>query len=181
MEKKKMKKPSLPQTMQGKIAVLTIVMVILFELSTMFLFPFYAVGLSSAQINLIMQTIWTSIVCVSMWLRTKNNYFAHEITMLIVIAAWWVGVSFVLLMDPFSTSTETFASTPLRLVMNALHGIFSVPALIFGTWLIAIWRPESTTFPAKSKRLAQLTLLFWIPSYIVGILDFMLLHTTIFG
>jgi hypothetical protein len=176
-----MKKPSLPQTKQGKIAILTIIMVILFELATMFLFPFYAVGLSSAQINLIMQTIWTSLVFVSMWLRIKDNYFMHEITMLIVIAAWWIGVSFVLLMDPFSTSTETFASTPLRLVMNALHGIFSVPALIFGTWLVAIWRPESTTFPAKSKRLAQLTAAFWIPSYVVGIFDFMLLHTTFFG
>jgi len=181
MEKKKMKTPSLPQTKQGKIAVLTIIIVILFELATMFLFPFYAVGLSSAQINLVMQTIWTSLVFVSMWLRTKNNYFAHQISMLIVIAAWWVGVSFVLLMDPFSTSTETFTNTPIRLVMNALHGIFSVPALIFGTWLVAIWRPESATFPAKSKRLSQLTLLFWIPSYVVGIVDFMLLHTTIFG
>ena len=181
MEKKKMKTPSLPQTKQGKIAVLTIIIVILFELATMFLFPFYAVGLSSAEINLIMQTIWTSLVFVSMWLRTKNNYFAHQISMLIVIAAWWVGVSFVLLMDPFSTSTETFTNTPLRLVMNALHGIFSVPALIFGTWLVAIWRPESPTFPAKSKRLAQLTILFWIPSYVVGIVDFMLLHTTIFA
>ena len=176
-----MKTPSLPQTKQGKIAVLTIIIVILFELATMFLFPFYAVGLSSAQINLVMQTIWTSLVFVSMWLRTKNNYFAHQISMLIVIAAWWVGVSFVLLMDPFSTSTETFTNTPIRLVMNALHGIFSVPALIFGTWLVAIWRPESATFPAKSKRLSQLTLLFWIPSYVVGIVDFMLLHTTIFG
>jgi hypothetical protein len=176
-----MKKPGLPQTKQGKIALLTIVMVILFELSTMFVFPIYAVGLSSAEINLIMQTIWTGLVFVSMSLRTKGNYFAHEITMLVVISAWWVGVSFVLLMDPFSASTEVFSNTPLRLVMNALHGIFSIPALIFGTWLAAVWRPESPTFPAKTKRLAQLTLLFWIPSYVVGFLDFLLLHTTIFG
>jgi hypothetical protein len=64
-----MKKPVLLHISQGKIAVLTIVMVILFELATMFLFPFYAVGLSSAEINLIMQTIWTALVLVSMWFR----------------------------------------------------------------------------------------------------------------
>jgi hypothetical protein len=65
--------------------------------------------------------------------------------------------------------------------MNALHGIFSIPALVFGTWLVALWQPESTTFAAKSKRIAQLTIVFWIPSYVVGLLDFMVLRTTIFG
>jgi hypothetical protein len=147
----------------------------------MFLFPFYATGWSTSEINLIMQTIWTGLVFVSMWFRMKGNYFMHEITLLIVMAAWWVGFSFVLFMDPFSTSTEVFSNTPLRLVMNALHGIFSIPALIFGTWLVAIWRPESPTFPVKSRRLAQLTLLCWIPSYVVGFLDFLVLHTTVFG
>ena len=176
-----MKKPVLLHLSQGKIAVLTIVMVILFELATMFLFPFYAVGLSSAEINLIMQTIWTALVLVSMWFRMKGNYFVHEITMLIVISAWWIGFSTVLLMDPFSSSTEVFSNTPLRLVMNSLHGIFSIPALVFGTWLVALWRPESTSFAAKSRRIAQLTTIFWVPSYVVGILDFMVLHTAYFG
>ena len=176
-----MKKPVLLHLSQGKIAVLTIVMVILFELATMFLFPFYAVGLSSAEINLIMQTIWTALVLVSMWFRMKGNYFVHEITMLIVISAWWIGFSTVLLMDPFSSSTEVFSNTPLRLIMNSLHGIFSIPALVFGTWLVALWRPESTSFAAKSRRIAQLTTIFWVPSYVVGILDFMVLHTAYFG
>jgi hypothetical protein len=156
-------------------------MVILFEVATITVFPFYAVGLSFAEINLIMQTIWTALVLLSMWFRTKGNYFVHEITMLIVITAWWVGFFAVLFMDPFSGSTEVFSSTPVRLVMNGLHAIFSIPALIFGTWLVSLWRPESITFAAKSERIAQLTTLFWIPSYVVGILDFMVLHTTFFG
>jgi hypothetical protein len=62
-----------------------------------------------------------------------------------------------------------------------LHAIFSIPALIFGTWLVALWRPESTSFTAKSRRIAQLTTIFWLPSYLVGIVDFMVLHTTLFG
>ena len=176
-----MKRPTLRYPSQGKIAVLTVLGVILLEVATITVFPFYAVGLSFAEINLIMQTFWTALVLVSMWLRLKGNYFVHELTMLVVICAWWVGVSFVMFMDPFSASTQTFSSTPLRLVMNSLHAIFSIPALLFGTWLVALWRPESTTFAAKSKRLAQLTAVFWGPSYVVGILDFMLLHTTFFG
>ena len=176
-----MKTLTLPHISQGKIAVLTIIMVILFEVATIFVFPFYAVGLSFAEINLIMQTIWTALVLVSMWFRMKGNYFVHEIIMLIVMCAWWVGFSAVLFMNPFSGSTEIFSSTPLRLVMNGLHAIFSIPALIFGTWLVVLWRPESTSFAAKSRRIAQLTTVFWVPSYVVGVLDFMVLHTTFFG
>jgi hypothetical protein len=179
--RKGMNMPGLRLPSQGKIAGLTVIGVILFEIASMNVLPIYALGLSFAGINLIMQTFWTALVLASMWLRTKGSYFAHELTMLIVMSAWWVGFSAVLLMNPFSGSTEVLSSSPLRLVMNGLHGIFSVPALIFGTWLVALWRPESTTFATKSKRIAKLTTIFWIPSYLVGVLDFMLLHTTFFG
>jgi hypothetical protein len=179
--RKGIKRPGLRFPSQGKVAGLTVIGVILFEIASMTVLPIYALGLSFAEINLIMQTFWTALVLTSMWLRTKGNYFAHELTMLIVMSAWWVGFSAVLLMNPFSGSTEVLSNSPLRLVMNGLHGIFSVPALILGTWLIALWRPKSTSFPDKSKRIAKLTIIFWITSYVVGVLDFMLLHTTFFG
>jgi hypothetical protein len=179
--KKTVKKPTLRYPSQGKIAALTVIMVVLFEVATILFFPFSAVGLSFAQLNLIMQTVWTALVLASMWLRVKGNYFAHEITMLIVISAWAVGFIAVLFMDPFSSSTQVFSNTPLRLVMNGLHGVFSVPALVLGVWLVALWRPGSIGFVAKSRRVAQLIPAFWIASYVVGVLDFMVLHTNFFG
>jgi uncharacterized membrane protein YozB (DUF420 family) len=177
-----MKRPALRYLSQGKIAVLTILVVVLLEIGFMTLFPFYALGLSLAELNLIIQTFLTALVLVSMWFRRKGNYFVHEITMLIVMCVLIVGFSTVLLMGPFSSdSSQVLSSSPLRLVMNSLHGIFSIPALVFGTWLVVLWRPESTSFPAKSKRIAQLTTVFWVPSYVVGVLDFLILHTTLFG
>jgi hypothetical protein len=167
---------------QGKIAVLAILVAVLVTVGGIFFFPFSLVGLSFAEINLIMQTFWTALVFVSMWFRMKGSYFVHEITMLLVICAWLVGFSAVLLMGPLtSSSLETFSSTPTRLLMNSLHAIFSIPALVFAGWLVALWRPGSTSFAAKSKRLAQLTAVFWVPSYVVGVLDFVVLHTTFFG
>jgi hypothetical protein len=180
-KRKSLKRPALRYPSQGKIAALTILTVILLEVGTIFFFPFYEVGLSFAQINLVMQTIWTALVLVSMYFRIKGNYFVHEITMLIVMCAWAVGFIAVLFMDPFSSSTQVFSSSPLRLVMNSLHGIFSIPALVFGVWLVLLWRPGSTSFAAKSRRIALLTTVFWVPSYVVGVLDFMVLHTTFFG
>ena len=179
--KKAMRGLSLRYPSQGKLMLLTIIMVILLEIGFILFFPFHQVGLSFAEINLIMQTIWTAMVLVSMWFRTKGNYFVHELLMVIVMCAWLVGLISVLFMDPFSSSTEAFSSTPLRLVMNSLHAIFSIPALVFGMWLVLLWRPKSTSFALKSRRIAQLTAIFWVPSYIVGVLDFIVLHTTFFG
>jgi hypothetical protein len=166
---------------QKKIAALIILAVVLFEVGTIFFFPFYDVSLTFAEINLIMQTIWTGMVLASLWFRSKGNYFVHELLMLMVICAWAVGLTAVLFMDPFSTSTDVFSNTPLRLIMNVLHGVFSVPALVFGVWLVALWRPNSQIFPVKSRKLAQLLPIFWLTSYVVGVLDFLLLHTTIFS
>ncbi|WGM88508.1 MAG: hypothetical protein NUK63_06175 [Candidatus Bathyarchaeum tardum] len=180
--KKRKNQNSLAQISQGKIAILSIIGVFVVEIATILFFPFNSIGLSFAEFNLIMQTFWTAVVLISMWVRKKGKYFVHEITLLIVMSAWIIGFSSVILMDPLSlTSLEAFSNTPLRLIMNILHGVFSVPALIFGIWLVALWRPESTSFPAKTKKLAILTTAFWIPSYIVGVLDFMVLHTTFFG
>jgi hypothetical protein len=179
---KKLKGITLHRSSQGKIAIITIFTVVLAEVASITFFPFYSIGLSIAEINLIMQTMWTALIILSMWFRIKGNYFVHQLTMLIVVCAWIVGFSSVLLMDPFSGgSSETFAGTPLRLVMNGLHAIFSIPALVFSAWLVALWRPQSTTFAVKSRKIALLTIAFWIPSYVVGVLDFMVLHTTIFG
>jgi hypothetical protein len=180
--RKGIKRPALRVPSQGKTAALTIITVVLLEIGFMALFPFYALGLSLAEINLIIQTVMTALVMVSMWFRMKGNYFVHEITMLIVMCVLIVGFSTVLLMDPFSGgASPALSSSPSRLIMNGLHAIFSIPALVFGVWLVALWRPESTSFPAKSKRIAQLTAFFWVPSYVVGVLDFMLLHTAFFG
>lgn len=179
---KKLRRLVLRRPSQGKIAIITILAVVLGEIASILFFPFYSVGLSIAEINLIMQTIWTGLIIVSMWFRLRGNYFVHQIIMLIVVCAWIVGFSSVLLMDPFSgSSSDTFAGTTLRLVMNSLHAIFSIPALVFSAWLVALWRPQSATFAVKSRKIALLTIAFWIPSYVVGVLDFMVLHTTIFG
>ncbi len=178
--RKKMRKTTFDLS-QGKIAALTILSVILVEVGFIVFFPFSAVGLSFAEINLFIQTIWTALVFMSFWFRMKGNYFVHEITMLIVMCAWLVGFSAVLFMDPLSSNPSILSNSPLRLVMNSLHGIFSIPALVFGLWLVALWRPESISFAAKSKRIAQLIPFFWVASYVVGVLDFFVLHTTFFG
>ncbi|UCC58379.1 MAG: hypothetical protein JSW14_00130 [Candidatus Bathyarchaeum sp.] len=177
---KETEKLTLSPSLQGKLAALTIIIVVLVEVGIILFFPFYEIGISFAEFNLIMQTLWTGLVLVSMWYRMRGNYFVHEITMLIVMVAWLVGFTAVMFMGPLS-SFEMYFGTTLRWIMNILHAVFSIPALIFGLWLVVLWRPGSTSFATKSRRIAQLAWIFWIPSYVVGVLDGILLYTTIFG
>jgi hypothetical protein len=175
------KKYALPRFSQGKIAATTILTVILAEICFILFFPFYSVGLSFAEINLVFQTFWTALVFVSLRYRKKGNYFLHELSMLVVMSAWLVGFSAVLTMDPLSSNPVIVSNSLVRLAMNGLHAIFSIPALVFGLWLVVLWRPESMSFATKSRRIAQLMLVFWVPSYVVGVVDFLLLHTALLG
>ncbi len=138
--------------------------------------------MSYHEINLAMQTFWSTLVFASMYYRAKGNYLVHAVTMIVVIAAAFVSFSLVLFMSPLGNSSfSLYLSSPVNLAISLAHSVLSVPALLFGVWLVLLWRPKSTNFAAKSKRIAKLTLFFWFLSYVAGLLAFLVLHTTIFG
>jgi uncharacterized membrane protein YozB (DUF420 family) len=68
---------------------------------------------------------------------------------------------------------QTYFSSPFNLAAFIGHAVLSIPAIAFGLWLVALWRPRSTSFPSKSKKAAQLTAVFWVLSYMLGVLDFL--------
>ena len=59
-----------------------------------------------------------------------------------------------------------------------LHSLLGVAALATGVWLVALWRPKSTDFAAKSKRIWQSTVTLWFLAFLVGILLYVALTTT---
>jgi uncharacterized membrane protein YozB (DUF420 family) len=71
-------------------------------------------------------------------------------------------------MSPFST-----------MAVFGLHAFFGIATLIFGTWLVALWRPRSTDFAAKSKRIWQITAILWVLAFAVGLLLYVALTTTL--
>ena len=137
--------------------------------------------MSVAEINLVMQTFWTTLILVSMWFRKKGNYLVHGIIMIVVVGATLISFSSVLLMTPPSgSSMQIYFSSPLKMAEFVSHAILSIPAIFFGVWLVALWRPKSTSFPAKSKRIAQTTAILWVLSYVAGVLGFVADYTTFF-
>lgn len=134
--------------------------------------------LSFRDINVFMQSLWMSLLLVSMWFRKKGNYFIHGILAIVVVSITITSFLGVLILSPMdSGSTSEYFASPIDIAVLLAHSIVSFPALAFGVWLVALWRPNSASFAAKSKRAAQLTTVFWILSYVVGILDYLLLRT----
>jgi len=117
-----------------------------------------------------------------MWFRKKGNYLVHGIIMIVVVGATLISFSSVLLMTPpTGSSMDVYFSSPLKMTEFISHAVLSIPAIFFGVWLIALWRPRSMSFAAKSKRIAQTTSILWILSYVAGVLGFVADYTAFFG
>ena len=126
------------------------------------------------------QTVFLVLLFVSMAFRMKGNYLAHVVTIIVAVAielfaiigrsvsSILSGESMEQLMSPFST-----------MVVFGLHGFFGIVTLIFGVWLVALWRPRSTDFAVKSKRIWQITAILWVLAYVVGVLLYVALTTNL--
>jgi uncharacterized membrane protein YozB (DUF420 family) len=180
--KRRRQKLALPRLSQGKVAMVVII-VVLVVMGAVALTPISQsqVSLNFHDINLIMQTFWTALVLVSMWFRARGNYYAHAILMIVVVTATLVSFSGVLVMSPpTGGSMDSYVSSPLNLAELISHAILSLPAIILGVWLVVLWRPHSTTFPAKTKKMAQATAILWVLSYVAGVLGYLVSYTPLF-
>ena len=140
------------------------------------------VPLSFRDINVVMQTLWMSLLLVSLWLRKKGNYLLHGILLIAVVSITIVSFLGVLVMSPMNDSSmDEYFGSSVDVVVFFAHAVFSFPALVFGVWLIALWRPSSPTYMAKSRRVAWLLKVFWVLSYVVGILDYLVIRIHLFG
>jgi hypothetical protein len=140
------------------------------------------VPLSFRDINVVMQTLWMSLLIVSLWFRKKGKYLYHGVLLIAVVSITIVSFLGVLVMSPMNDSSmgEYFGSS-VDVAVFFGHAVFSFPALVLGVWLIALWRPSSPTYLIKSRRVAWLLGVFWVLSYIVGILDYLVIRIHLFG
>ena len=125
-------------------------------------------------------TVGLAVVLGSMAFRMKGKYLVHEISMIVMVAFTIFGaITSTISMD--SSSMQVLFSPFSHLAVVSIHMFVSVATLIAGVWLVALWRPHSTEFAAKSKRPAQLTTILWVSTYVLGVLVFVTLHTTLFA
>jgi hypothetical protein len=127
------------------------------------------------------QTVFLVLLFVSMAFRMKGNYLVHGIIIIVGLAIGWLAVAITIPSFMDSSYMQTVTSPSSTLAVFGSHIFLGLTTLIFATWLVALWRPHSTEFAAKSKRIWQVTAILWVSAYVVGVLLFVTLHTTFFG
>jgi uncharacterized membrane protein YozB (DUF420 family) len=132
---------------------------------------------------MVIQSFIFVLFLVSMAFRMKSKYLAHVVTLLVAIIsmlsffAWWVFE----IAPTFDSYLPTVLSPPLHLVNWLAHEFLGISTLVLGVWIVSLWRFGSSKFEVKSKKIWRLTSILWILTYVVGLLLFVTLNTTLFG
>ncbi len=132
----------------------------------------------SPEMVLGLQTVFLALLFVSMAFRMKLNYTVHAIITAVSVAIGIIGFSAVFSLAFINGETIGALSSPL---LFGVHGFFGALAFASGALLVALWRPKSTTFAVRSKRVWQLTVISWMLAFVFGALLYAVLHTTLFG
>jgi uncharacterized membrane protein YozB (DUF420 family) len=135
--------------------------------------------LNFQDVNLIIQTTLMAVVLISLWFRAKGNYLVHGAMMIGAVAAQLIGLVVVFATTPLS-AMEPITSVPLNLDMFGVHAFFGAASVGAGLVLVALWRPKSTAFPAKSRKIAWVTGILWVLTFVIGIVMGLTLHSGFF-
>lgn len=128
---------------------------------------------------LAIQTIFLIPLLVSFVFRSKGNNFMHGITMVVAVLIVIIGIGAVSVFFGSSDVINEYYMNPTStLVVFSLHSLVGISTLISGVWLVALWRPSSSEFVAKSKKIWRLTISLWAIAFMVGILLYVALTTT---
>jgi uncharacterized membrane protein YozB (DUF420 family) len=139
--------------------------------------------LTLPETSMVIQSFIFVLFLVSMAFRMKSKYLAHVVTLLVAIIsmlsffAWWVFE----IAPTFDSYLPTVLSPPLHLVNWLAHEFLGISTLVLGVWIVSLWRFGSSKFEVKSKKIWRLTSILWILTYVVGLLLFVTLNTTLFG
>jgi uncharacterized membrane protein YozB (DUF420 family) len=135
--------------------------------------------LTLAETSLIIQSVIFVLFLVSMAFRMKGKYLIHVVTLLVAVIgmlsffAWWIYE----IAPSFDSYLPTVLSPPLHLVNWLAHEFLGISTLVLGVLTVNFWRLGSTQFEVKSKRIWRLTWIFWVLTYVVGLLLFVVLNT----
>ena len=128
---------------------------------------------------LALQTVFLLPLLVSIAFRMKGNYFIHGITMIVAVVIELIGILSVSIFFADSSAMQALTSPFSTMVVFGVHSFFGIATLVSAIWVVALWRPRSTDFADRSKRIWQSTLILWVLAYVVGLLLYVALTTTI--
>ena len=103
----------------------------------------------------------------------------HGITMIVAVLVVIIGIGAVSVVFGSGDVINQYYMNPAStLVVFSLHSLVGILTLISGVWMVTLWRPSSSDFLAKSKKIWRLTVYLWTIAFLVGIVLYVALTTT---
>jgi uncharacterized membrane protein YozB (DUF420 family) len=104
----------------------------------------------------------------------------HGILLIMVVSITIVSFAGVLIMSPMNSgSMQEYFGSPVDAAVFFAHCLF-VSCLSVWTVALRLWRPFFPAFPEKHEKIAWLLTVFWVSSYIVGILGYLIIRIHLF-
>jgi len=137
------------------------------------------VSVIAPEMLLALQTVFLIPLLVSIAFRMRGNDFMHGITMLATVTIVIIGViSVAVAFGNADIINQYYMNPASTMVVFGMHSLLGGAALASGVWLVVLWRPKSTDFAVKSKRIWRLTVSLWFLAFLVGLLLYAALTTT---
>lgn len=132
-----------------------------------------------AEANLVLQIVAFTMVLMSYWFKRMKKYILHGRTMLIALVLTLISLFLVMLPSLLSFGESIPVSTfTVALVHASLGSVVEVLAI----FLVGSWRlQKSTVNCSRRKKVMRVTIILWTATFILGVLLFLLLYTTVFG
>ncbi len=131
----------------------------------------------SPEMVLSLQAIFVALLFVSMAFRMKSKFSIHVAIMILAVVVVLTGFTAVFALAYMNGESLVALSSP---ILFGIHGFFGGLALASGIVLVSLWRPHSQAFAVRSRRIWQITYISWLSAFLLGILLYMVLHTTLF-
>lgn len=139
--------------------------------------------MSLHEINLLIQFFILVVFLTSLIFKWKKNYFTHGALMLAAVISYLTSfVWYVSSIPSIYTGTEimdAFLGNYLTMSVFTIHILLGLSSGLLAICIVGSWRLRSTQFCAKNKKKMRYTAALWIPSYIIGVLLYALLHTNL--
>ncbi len=130
------------------------------------------------EMVLSLQAVFLAVMFVSMGLRIKSKYTPHVAVTAVSVAIVLSGFAAVFILAALNGETVTALSSP---ILFGVHGFLGGLALASGILLVAFWRPHSAVFAARSKVVWRFTMVSWVLAFVLGLLLYAVLHTSLFA
>lgn len=135
-----------------------------------------------ATLSFIIQLVVLGMLIISFVFKRQKKFFEHGYLMLTSVILH-LAMVFIIMIPSFNSVIFIESGVPLIItLLNVVHGIPGVVAIVMSLWLLTSWRlRDSLQYCAPKRKIMRATYISWLTAVVLGlIIHFIYYVPTIF-